>query len=211
VRTIARNLPPGNLRRWLQSEKTASFRLNLYAYLLGHCGDRKADAALLRKLLDRIRKDPDPMMADRVLVGYTLLDPRAGAAYVQGLLADPTTDFCLRYAGLKAAQYFSSHPGVLTENEVLDAVGLALAERDLADIAVEHLREWKCWKLTGKVLPLFDRKGFALPGVRRSIVRYALQCPGADAGRFVKRLRKTDSSFLREVEDELKDEKPPER
>jgi hypothetical protein len=201
LQKVARNLPRGNLRRWLQHKRTPAHRLEMYAFLLGHCGDRKADAALLRKCLDRQVKESAPV--SRHLTAYTLLAPRAGAAYLQGLLANPSAEFCLRYGALRAAGYFWTHQGVLPEKEVLGAVTLALGHGDMADLAIETLRRWKCWKLADKVLPLYDRKHFDLPVVRRSIVRYALQCPGARAARLVKQARKADPVGVAEMEELL--------
>jgi hypothetical protein len=201
VRKVASNLPPGNLRRWIQSEKTPFWRVNFYAYLLGHCGVRKADAALLRKLLDRSTKESRPV--DQILIGYTLLDPRAGAACIHGLIAEPTAEFTIRYGGLRAVRYFCTHGGVLTDNEILEAMSLALAQGDMADLAIEYLRQWKCWKLTEKILPLWYKKPFDLPIVRRSIVRYALQCPDLRAIRFVRQLRQLDSAMVKEIEEIL--------
>jgi hypothetical protein len=201
VRKAARHLPRGNLRRWLQDKRIPSHRLEMYAYLLGICGDRAVDAPLLRKLLDRRVKGAAPLF--RHLTAYTLLAPRAGAAYAQALLANPSADFNLRYAALKTAEYFWTHQGVLTENEIIDAMTLALGQSDMADLPIEYLRRWKCWKLSDKVLPLYNRKPFDLPIVRRSILRYALQCPEAGAARLVKQLRKADPSFVEESEELL--------
>jgi hypothetical protein len=206
IRTVARGLSAAKLRRLVQAERTSPERLRLYGYLLGNCGEEK-DAALLRQVLDRLRKQSQPPLVDGILTGYTLLDARGGWAYTKGLLKDSGTDFRLRYSALRAARYFwTTHSGIVTEKDLLGAVSLSLSQSDIADISIEYLRKWRCWKFTGKILALFDKKDFEVPVIRHSIVRYALQCPDARADRFLKKLRKTNPALIEGAQELLKGE-----
>ena len=56
-----------------------------------------------------------------------------------------------------------------------------IKQEDIADLPIDYLREWKCWKLTDEVLATFGKKGFEAPIIRRRVVRYALQVPEAAA------------------------------
>jgi hypothetical protein len=210
IRTAAKGLAPEKLRGWLRDEKTPATRLRLYGYLLGNCGT-KADAALLRKLLDRLTRHEDGSpVCDGILTGYTLLDPKEGWAYARELFKRPNADFIGRYSALRAARYFhTTHPGVLTQKDILGVVSLALEQPDMADLPVNDLRQWKCWELTDAVLALFDNKDFDIPIVRRNVVRYALQCPDPKATRFVAELRKKDPDLVAAAEEYLRQEKPP--
>jgi hypothetical protein len=209
IRTVARTLPAVKLRRWLQDPRTPANRLRLYGYLLGNCGEAK-DAGLLRKLLDRLVKQPSPSLVDGILTGYTLLDPKAGWALTKALAENASTHFMIRYSALRAARYFrTTHPGIVTEKQIIAVMSQAVVQSDIADLAIEYLRQWKCWKLTGTILPLFDRKEFAVPIVQRSIVRYALQCPEEQAKRFVQQIRKTNPSLVEEAEEILEVEARP--
>jgi hypothetical protein len=158
IRAAGRTIPADRVRKWLRSEKTAPDRLRLYAFLLAQSGTR-ADAALLRDLLDRRVKEASPPLLDGVLTAYTLLDPKEGWAYACGLLKDPKLGFLVRYAALRAARYFhTSQPDAVPEKDRLAAMSLSLGHRDLADLAIDYLREWRCWKLTAEVLAVAGRE-----------------------------------------------------
>ena len=75
---------------------------------------------------------------------------------------------------------------------------------DLADQAVEDLRRWGYWDLTGTVLAQFGKESHAAPIVRRAIVRYALTCPADDARRFVAAVRQSDPRLVGDVEEMLR-------
>ncbi len=196
-----RLLPPDKLRHLIQDKKTPQERLRLYAFLLANCGNRD-DSVLLRKLLDRLVKQNAPYLIDGILTGYTLLSPKEGWDFTRGLLKDPNMAFSFQYAGLRAARYFhTSQPDVVSEEDITGAVGFALQHQPIADFPIEYFREWKCWKLTEQILGLYSKKGFESPVIRRAVLRYALQCPDAQAARFVAELRKSNPSLVTEVEE----------
>jgi hypothetical protein len=214
IRKAARTLPAEKLRRWLQAAQVpdgAAYRLNLYGRLLGLCGAPE-DAALLRRLLDR---DKEARCRDGLWTGYVLLAPKDGWACLKAALADRETDFTVRYAGLRTMRYFqTTHPGVVTEQQALDAIAPLLEQGDIADLPIEDLRQWRCWKLTETILRLYDGEVGKVPIVRRTIVRYAMQCPEAEAACFVMKLRKTDPELIQRIEELLKLEAaspPPQR
>jgi hypothetical protein len=208
IRTVARTLPPFQLRRWIDDEKTSTPRLRLYAYLLGNCGGGE-DVLRLRKLLDRLGKQP-PAQIDGILTAYTLLDPVEGWAYTRALAQDSTAAFAFRYSALRAARYFfTTHPGVVTEANLLQLVESMLEQNDLADLPLTYLRDWKCWKLTGRILALWDRPGYETPLIRRSILYYALRCPEPQAGDLVAKVRKTHPELVEQVEEILEVEVKP--
>jgi hypothetical protein len=209
IRTAARGLAPEKLRRWLRDEKTTATRLRLYGYLLGNCGD-KDDAKLLRELADRFAEEQGPPLFDGILTGYVLLDPKAGWAYLRDVAGQPAAKFMTRYSALRAARYFqTTHPGVVTAEQILGVVSATLKQDDIADIALDYLREWKNWKLTDEVLATYGKKGFEAAFLRRSIVRYALQCPDPKAAKFVAELRKQEPELVEKVEETIRDNSSP--
>ena len=206
IRTAAKNLSAEKLRGWLRADKTPAARLRLYAYLLSACGGG-ADAVLLRELLDRLLKQPDPPQFDGILTGYTILAPREGWAYAREIAKDSAASFMARYAVMRAARYFwTMHPGVVSERDLLGVLELALDQSDLADIPISYLRQWRCWKLTDRVVGLSGRKGFEEPMIQRSVLLYAIRCPDAQAVGFVSALRRTNPDRVRAYEDWLKAE-----
>jgi hypothetical protein len=196
-------LPAGKLRAWLEDPATPADRLRMYGFLLGNCGGDR-DAALLRALLERLAAAKGPALFDGALTGYVLLRPREGWAYVRQLMADPANPFMVRYSGLRAARFFfNTRPDVVTQADALGALRLSLAQPDMADLAIEYLRQWRSWGLTGDVLRLYDRPSYDIPVVRRTILRYALQCPRPEAAAFVAGVRKADPQLIADVQESL--------
>jgi hypothetical protein len=202
-------VPAEKLRAWLADPKTRAERLNLYAFLLGNVG-RDADFVLLRDLLERHLKEPTPS-PDGILTACVLLRPGEGWTLVRGLLRKPDSDFTVRYTALRTVRYFHSHSDVIGNKDVLDAMRLALAHGDMADLPIEDLRHWHSWELTDAILALRGKPTQPLPVVRRAIVRYALQCPRPEAAAAVAEMRKETPELVADQEELLKleAESPP--
>jgi hypothetical protein len=204
LRTVGRTLSANKLCCWLQNERLQPARASLYAFLLGLCGNRD-DAALLRRLLERAVKQDSWPSLDGLLTGYTLLDPKSGWAFTRSLLKDPAHEFTVRYSALKSVRYlYTSKIGVVRNDDLLDGMRLLLDQSDMADLPIDDLRKWKCWKYTDQILGLAGRRGFDIPLVRRTLVRYALQCPDARARRFVDEQRKINPELVELAEETLK-------
>jgi hypothetical protein len=200
IRAVGRAMNAEKLRGWLRSDKTPTDRLRLYTFLLAQCG-AKADARLLRDLLDRWVNEKSPPQLDGALTAYTLLDREAGWGYVCNVLADPKKPFIVRYAGLRAIRYFqTTDPDAVSKADRLKAVSLALDHADMADLAVNHLAQWKSWDLTGDVLGLPARPGFDAPIIRRAVIRYALSCTDRKAKEFLAVIRKSDPDLVADTE-----------
>ena len=95
---------------------------------------------------------------------------------------------------------------MIESKEIVAAVAQLLEQDDIADLAIEDLRKWKRWEMCDKVLGLYGRKGFDVPIIERSILRFALACPAADcpkAAEFVATMRKRDAEKVKDVEELL--------
>ena len=79
----------------------------------------------------------------------------------------------------------------------------------MADFAVEDLRKWQRWEYCDQILDLFNKKGYNTPIVRKSILRYALQCPMPAAAKFVMSQRARDAEWVEETKELLDMETPP--
>ena len=205
---MAKDLPADKIAAWIQDDKTPTFRLGLYASLLGHCGGDK-HAAVLRKLLD----DPTRRLnagVDGILAGYIMLNPKEGWEYLRATLHDTKKDFGTRYAALRSARFFYDFRNDLaSKKDVIDAVALLLDESDIADLAIEDLRKWQVWDLADRILALKDKDSHDIPIIKRSILRYALQCPKEAAQTFVAERRKKDPDAVQSSEELLKLEQLP--
>jgi hypothetical protein len=202
-RDMARELPADKIAGWLKDPKTPSFRYGLYASLLGHCG-KPEHAKVLRSMLD----DPDHRLTsgmDGILAGYVLLQPKDGWEYVRGMLKDPSKEFTARYAALRTARFFHDfRPDLVSKKDVIEAVCQLLDQSDIADLAIEDLRKWQVWDVADKVLALAGKESHDIPIIKRSILRYALGCPGPKAAAFVADRRKQDPEAVTNAEELLK-------
>jgi len=205
---MAKDLPADKIAGWLRDEKTPPFRLGLYASLLGHAGNAM-HAEVLRKLLE----DPTRRLnagVDGILAGYVMLQPKEGWEYVCATLADEKKDFTTRYAALRAARFFHEfRSDLVPKKDVIDAVALLLNEPDVADLAIEDLRKWQVWDLADRILALKEKNSHDIPIIKRSILRYALQCPKDAAKGFVAERRKKDPDGVQSQEELLKLEATP--
>ena len=220
VAEIAPKLPADTVLKWLKDPNTRASRYGLYGLILGHSG-KAENAKALRTLLD----DPERKFSsglDGMLMGYTLLDKKAGYEYVQKLIADSNSEFLVKHAALKTLRFFWEYrPDVLTKKELLDGMAGLMVHPDIADMPIDDLRKWKAWEMTDAVLAYAKLESHnTLPINRRSILKFALAASWADpknaaAGAFVAKARVDDPERVKLIEELLKDEakpapKPPE-
>jgi hypothetical protein len=201
---MAKDLPADKVAAWLQDPNTPAFRHGLYASILGHAGKEKHAEVLLKML-----KDPEKRASsgvDGILAGYTMLKPKEGWAYLKGILGDPSKEFMLRYAGLRAARFFwDSRTDVIDKKELVEGVSQLLKQSDIADLAIEDLRKWGRWEVADRVLELYGQKSHDIPIVRRSILRFALSSPATPKTKaFIDGLRKKDPEMVKDTEELLK-------
>ena len=204
---MAKKLPAETLAKWLQDEKTPPYRYGLYASLLGLCGTAE-DGKLLRRMID----DPEKRKGsgiDGMLVGYIALQPKEAWKYITDLLKDQDQDFLMRYAGLRTARFlWEQRPDILPKKDLAEGIALLLDHGDMADFAIEDLRKWKRWEMCGRILELFGKKSHDVNVVKRSILRFALQCPEPSARAFVDAQRRRDPNWVKDTEELLKIESP---
>jgi hypothetical protein len=205
VAQVAPKLSAARLRAWVNDPGTPPNRLPMYSFLLGGCGTDQ-DAALLGKLLRELT-DQNANVADGFLTGYIQLRPKEGWEAARALLRDPRKPFTVRYAALRALNFYQGWRPKESRAEVLAGVALLLPQPDMADIAVEDLRRWQMWDLTPQVLALYGKKGHDAPIVRRAILRYALSCPRPEASTFVNERRRLEPDLIQDVEGTLRLEK----
>jgi hypothetical protein len=205
---MAKTLDPEEIAGWLRDPKTPAYRYGLYGSLLGHCG-KKEHGELLRQMIDDPKKVGSGI--DGLMAGYLLIARDKGLDYLKSVLGDERQSFDMRYAALRTVRFFSDQgPDVFAKKDLSGTAALALKHFDMADLAIEDLRRWQCWDVCGKVLPLFNDKNYDLTVIRRAILRYALQCPSAEAQAFVKQQRQRDAEWVRDVEEILNlDAQPP--
>jgi hypothetical protein len=205
LQAVAKNLPPQTIVGWLGDPKTPSFRRPLYAFLLGHCGNPKTHGDILRAILDdpKIRESTG---VEGVMTGYVMLQPQEGWKFLKEILqTEKAEQFNERYWALNTLRFFwSTRPDVLSKQQLLQGMDMALAAPDIADFAIDDLRTWKQWDKTGKILDLFKIPSHDNPVIDRAILRFALsnKTPRTDA--FVAAQRKRDPVWVSDTEELLR-------
>jgi len=200
---MARALPAATLAKWLRDPKTPPYRYGLYGSLLGLCGQAE-DARLLRATI----QDPQKRMSsgvDGMLVGYVTIQPKEGWTYLEGLLKDEKQDFQVRYAALRALRFmWDQRPDLVAKADLVQGMAVLLDDPRMADFAIEDLRKWQQWKMTGRILDLFTKDSHNIPVVRRALLRFALCSPEARAAAFVEEQRRRDREWVSDTEELLR-------
>lgn len=199
---MAKKLPPDVIAGWLRDPKTAPYRYGLYASLLGHCGKTEHVKAL-RELLD----DPEKRRGsglEGLLASHIMIQPKEGWNYLTNLLKDTQQEFLVRYAGLRTLRFlWEKRPDLIPQKDLVAGLALFLDQPDMADFAVENLRQWKRWEMTDTILSLFGKESYDVLVVKRSILRFALKSPDKKAAEFVTQQRRRDAEWVRETEELL--------
>jgi len=203
-RETFKSLPREKVVKWLESDKTPSFRYGLYASMLGHCG-KPEDAKVLRGMLEHPEKKATSGV-DGILAGYVMLQPKEGWEYVRGILKDPSKEFLMRYAALRTVRFLWEYrPDLVDKKRLAAGVAQLLDQSDIADLAVEDLRKWGVWNLADRVLELQKSEAYKTPIVRRAVLRFALSCPANKAAAaYVEEQRQKDPTAVRDAEELLK-------
>ena len=214
VREISPKLPAETILKWLKDPNTRGTRFGLYGLMLGHCG-KPADAKAVRALLDDKERSLSSGL-DGIVVGYTLLDPKAGWDFL-GSLVKSDSEFPVKYAALRTARFFWEYrPDIIAHKQVLDVMKELMDQHDIADMPIEDLRKWKVWELTPQILSYAKKESHnTIPINNRAILKFAIAASWADpknaaAAEFVAEARKKDAKRVEFLEELLKDEvKPP--
>jgi hypothetical protein len=205
-RPLAGSLSADKIAGWLRDPKIPAYKQDLYARLLGHCGGVE-HARLLRKLLDSSLKEWPSGRTEGLLVGYTLLQPQEGCASLGALVADSSRAFTDRYGALRAIRYFwETRPDVVSQKELLKLIAPLLEQSDIADLAIEELRQWRQWQMADQVMAQKDNPSHnTIPIVRRALLRFALCCPkNAAAALYVEQVRRENPTKVEDTEEFLR-------
>jgi hypothetical protein len=216
---LAPTLPADTIMKWLKDPNTRASRYGLYGLFIGHCG-KPEHAKELRQLLD----DPERKFSsglDGMLMGYILLDKKAGYEYLMNILRNPENEFLIKHAGLKVLRFFWEYRNdiqkfkkheVLSRKEILNGMTALLAHPDIADMPIDDLRKWKAWEMTNTVLKYAQVESHnKLPINRRAILKFALAASWDDpkntaAVNFVAQARQNEPDRVKLLEELLRDE-----
>ena len=92
----------------------------------------------------------------------------------------------------------------------LARAALALAESpEVADFAIDDLRQWKRWEATDAVISLAGRTSHGHGVIQRAALRFSLQSPTVNAAVYVAHRRDLDPDEVEAMRDALKLESAP--
>lgn len=95
-------------------------------------------------------------------------------------------------------------PGIISTDELLKVLEKYLVQSDMADLAIEDLRQWKQWGYTKQILELSTQKDFLNGIICRAINRYMLSVPNdPQAKEYIARLRQSDPQQVADAEEIL--------
>ena len=202
LRKVAEKMQPGPLVKALQNSKTSYDQCQTFAMLLGHCGS-KQDAVVLRKLIDDCVRN-NKSIAPGYLFGYVLLEPVAGWEYVTKLSVKKDQTFLQRYTALWTIRRLAEdRPDIHDMKKCTEAMVRIFEVPDLADYAIEELRRWKRWEHCDAILALAGKRAYDTAVMRRTILRFALECPTPAAKTFVSIERSKDAEWVADTEELL--------
>jgi hypothetical protein len=203
ITRAAKQLDPARIRKLIANPATPVERLGVLAFLLGVSGGPSDAPFLAGMLKESPISDRSTAAFGGLLAGYILLNPRDGWPYAAAVLGDARQSYAVRLSAIGAVRFFQSSRGNECKPELLRCCAALLPHGDFADQAIEDLRRWGYWDLTGDVLSLYAKPSHSAPIVRRCIVRYALSCPDEQAKRFIATVRQQDVKLVQSVEQTL--------
>jgi hypothetical protein len=200
---VATMLNPAKFRKLLLDPKTATEKIGMFAFLLSSSRDPK-DADLLRGMIEKPTIRTRAAL-DGLLCGLIQLQPDAGWKTVYGILGKGKT-FDDRYAAFRVVRFYYNCRPKEYHDQILHSLDVMLAG-NMADLAIDALRGWAVWDRTPSILGLYGKPGYTAPIIKRSILRYAVTCPLAQAKNFVEAVRQKEPALIQEIEQDLQEEK----
>jgi len=203
LQRTASSIPSEKLRKRLSDQDAAiDTRLVTAAVLLGYQG-QKNDLPLFRSQIARSSKNTDAIKA--ILFGAILVSPQEGWVDLKKMIGNTELPFYSQFACLRVLELIHQQRiAQIPEGDWLEAVARIVNDKDMSDLAIETLRKIKCWKLTDQVVALERRSEFVSPMIRRSMLRYCMQCPDASGKVYVEEMRKAKPDVVEDVEESLK-------
>jgi hypothetical protein len=170
-------IPPEPLRKHLKDPFLPfDVRTDVAAVLLG-CRKDKCDVEILRAVLEQ-RIDRNLPVTQPLLLGYILVNPADGWAYLSKTIHDPTSTFATKCAALKVVEeIYRDKLAPINERDLNDAYSDLLQLPDFPDFVIDSLRRSRNWSQTDKIVALSEKPENDQALVRRSLVRYGIQCP----------------------------------
>lgn len=179
-------LPREKILQWLVDEKTPVNRIGFYGLMAGLCG-KPEDAPVLEKKI--LVLDADFRLGiEGVMAGYLLLKGEDGLkvledAKMRSKVAmdkngkEINLPFSETYAVMQALRFMWTYePDRIPKDRLKQSMHILLDRQELADLVITDLARWKDWSVQDRLVALYDDQEFAIPAIRRAIIRYLITC-----------------------------------
>ncbi|TXT38085.1 MAG: hypothetical protein FD138_476 [Planctomycetota bacterium] len=162
------------IRKWVATSETSPTRLGLYGLLLGLCGNDK-DALLMRAKIEEETQD-FRLGIDGLISGYLLLTGEKGLEVIdKSKLSNKKAPFSETYAAMQALRFMWTYGnGRISKERLRQSMRELLDRPELADLVVADLARWEDWSVQERLMKLYGEGDYAIPSVKRAIVRYLL-------------------------------------
>ena len=176
IAKLSGEFPSEKLRGWIMNKKTSPTRLGLYGLLIGLSGNDKDALVLHSKIMEPT--EDFRLGIDGIMSGYLLIAREQGLQeIVREKLKNEDIPFSETYAAMQALRFMWSYaPDRIAADELKRAMRELLNRPDLADMVIADLSRWKDWEVADEVVALYDDEDYAIPSIKRAIVRYLLVC-----------------------------------
>ena len=85
--------------------------------------------------------------------------------------------FSETYAVMQALRFLWTYePNLIPTDRLKESMRILLDRQELADLVITDLARWKDWTLQDRLMAMYDDEKFAIPAIRRAIVRYLYYC-----------------------------------
>lgn len=186
IKPLRDKLPREKILQWLQDKKTPVTRIGFYGLMMGLCG-KPEDADVLERRI--VTLDGDFRLGiDGVMAGYLLLKGEDGLKVLEDTKMRSTTakdihgaevklPFSEVYAVMQTLRFMWTYePDFIPKDRLKQSMHILIERPELADLVITDLARWKDWSQQDRLMTMYDDERFAIPAVRRSIVRYLYYC-----------------------------------
>jgi hypothetical protein len=186
IKPLSSQMPREKFLQWLADPKTPVTHIGFYGLMAGLCG-KPEDAAILEKKI--VVLDSEFRLGiEGVMAGYMLLAGEEGLKRLEETKMHATvamtTDgkekrlpFSEVYAVMQALRFMWTYePDRLPKERLMQSMRILLDNPQIADLVITDLARWKDWSIQDRLVAMYDEEAFAIPSIRRAIVRYLYYC-----------------------------------
>lgn len=182
IKALRAEFPREQLTKWIADPDTPVTRMGLYGLLLGLCGDDAAAAAMQKKILNP--ETSFRLGIEGVISGYLLIKGEEGLEILEDRIINAKTwtnsdgevnkvPFSEVFAVMQALRFMWNYePDRINKNRLTAAMHRLLERPELSDLVIADLARWEDWSMQDRLMTMYDEEDFAIPSVKRAIIRY---------------------------------------